>query len=164
MGSNQTPRESRHPHPSGVAGSFSGAGRASERALKTYVTLGVMVIVGPTGNALLSTGIRRAAAPAPWTAANMAGVAARAVNSGAIWLGLACLVTYVMAEMMVLSWADYSYVQPVSAASYPIVALLGYTVLSEDISPTRWLGVAVICLGVLVVGRTSPRTTEDASP
>jgi drug/metabolite transporter (DMT)-like permease len=138
------------------------AGRSPEFALKTYVTLGVMVVIGPTGNALLSAGIRRAAPP--WTAANMAGVMARAVSSGAIWLGLACLVAYVMAEMMVLSWADYSYVQPASAASYPVVALLGYAVLSEDISPTRWLGVAVICLGVLCIGRTSPRTTEDPSP
>jgi drug/metabolite transporter (DMT)-like permease len=140
------------------------AGRSPELALKTYMTLGVMVIVGPAGNALLSAGMRRVAAPAPWTAASLAGAAARAVNSGAIWLGLACLVVYVMAEMMVLSWADYSYVQPVSAASYPVVALLGYAVLREDISPTRWLGVAVICLGVLFIGRTSPRTTEASSP
>ena len=28
------------------------------------------------------------------------------------------------------------------------------------VSPLRWLGIAVICLGVVVVGRTHPNTTE----
>ncbi|HEY6332378.1 MAG TPA: hypothetical protein VI756_23840 [Blastocatellia bacterium] len=44
--------------------------------------------------------------------------------------------------------------------AYGVVALLGYLMLGESISLTRWLGIAVICLGVFVVGRTPPRTTE----
>jgi drug/metabolite transporter (DMT)-like permease len=28
------------------------------------------------------------------------------------------------------------------------------------ITPTRWIGVLIICLGVLIVGHTPPRTTE----
>jgi uncharacterized membrane protein len=143
------------------SGPFRDVTRSSAVAFKTYATLAVMVILGPTGNVLLSAGMKRVAAP-EWAAASLAGVVAGVVSSGAIWLGLACLVGYVTAEMMVLSWADYSYVQPASAASYAVVALLGYAVLGEDVSVTGWLGVAVICLGVLVVGRTSPRTTKAA--
>lgn len=62
--------------------------------------------------------------------------------------------------MLVLSWADYSYVQPASSVSYAMVALLAHFLLRETISPVRWLGVLIICLGVLVVGYTPPRTTE----
>ena len=40
-----------------------------------------------------------------------------------------------------------------------MVALLGYLLLGEVISPLRWFGIAVICLGVLIVGHTDPRTT-----
>jgi drug/metabolite transporter (DMT)-like permease len=133
--------------------------RSSALALKTYAALAVMLVLGPGGDVLLSTGMRRTAPPPQWTAATVAGMAARVAGSGTIWLGLACLVAYVIAEMVVLSWADYSYVQPASAASYAVVAVLGYAVLGEDVSPTRWLGVIVICVGVFVVGRTSPRTT-----
>jgi drug/metabolite transporter (DMT)-like permease len=61
--------------------------------------------------------------------------------------------------MLVLTWADYSYVQPASSVAYAVVALLGYLILGEAISPLRWLGIAVICVGVFVVGRTDPRTT-----
>lgn len=68
--------------------------------------------------------------------------------------------SFFIAYLLVLSWADYSFVQPASATSYAVVALLGHFALKETISPMRWLGVLVICSGVLVVGNTHPRTTE----
>jgi drug/metabolite transporter (DMT)-like permease len=118
-----------------------------------------MVLLGPLGNVLLRKGMRDIAAPTAWRATALAASVAHVLNSVTIWLGIACLLTYLLAEMLVLSWADYSYVQPVSASAYGVVALLGYVVLGEDVSGLRWLGVFVICLGVLIVGRTSPRTT-----
>jgi drug/metabolite transporter (DMT)-like permease len=60
----------------------------------------------------------------------------------------------------VLSWADFSFVQPATSIGYGMVAILGYFALGESISPTRWIGVMVICLGVLMIGQTPPRTTE----
>jgi drug/metabolite transporter (DMT)-like permease len=64
--------------------------------------------------------------------------------------------------MLVLSWADYSYVQPATAMGYVIVALLGHFVLHETVTPLRWIGISLIFLGVLVVGHTPPRTTEHS--
>jgi drug/metabolite transporter (DMT)-like permease len=131
--------------------------------LKTYVSILVMVIFGPLGNVLISKGMKLTAAPAGGTAAGMAHAIARAFGSGTLWLGIACLVTFLIANMVVLSWADYSFVQPASAVAYGVVALLGYFVLGEHVSRVRWIGVFVICLGVLMVGRTPPRTTETPS-
>ena len=81
--------------------------------------------------------------------------------SGTIWLGVASLITFFVAYLLVLSWADYSYVQPASSFSYAVVALLGYFLLGESITPLRWVGIAVICMGVFVVGRTSPRSSPS---
>jgi drug/metabolite transporter (DMT)-like permease len=64
--------------------------------------------------------------------------------------------------MLVLTWADYSYVQPASSFSYAVVAMLGYFLLGETVPPLRWMGIFVICVGVFVVGHTHPRTTEKA--
>jgi uncharacterized membrane protein len=64
--------------------------------------------------------------------------------------------------MLVLSWADYSYVQPASSVAYGMVALLAHFMLREVVTPMRWMGVLLICLGVLVVGHTPPRTTEPS--
>ena len=49
---------------------------------------------------------------------------------------------------------------PASAFGYAVVVFLGVAVLGEAVSMRRWLGVALICIGVMLVGRTKPRTTE----
>jgi drug/metabolite transporter (DMT)-like permease len=87
---------------------------------------------------------------------------ARIFSTSSIWLGVASLLTFFVANILVLSWADYSFVQPASSMAYGVVALMGYFILGESISPIRWLGIAIICLGVFIVGRTNPRTTEHS--
>jgi drug/metabolite transporter (DMT)-like permease len=77
-------------------------------------------------------------------------------------MGIVCLLAFFAAYMLILTWADYSYVQPASAFSYAVVAILGLLLLGEKVSLLRWAGIAVICLGVLIVGHTHPRTTEKA--
>ena len=81
-------------------------------------------------------------------------------TSGSIWSGIASLVTFFVAYMLVLSWADYSFVQPASSLAYGVVALLGYLMLGERVSPLRWTGIAIICLGVFVVGRHQSSNDE----
>jgi uncharacterized membrane protein len=86
----------------------------------------------------------------------------RVLTSGTIWLGIGSLITFFVAYMLVLSWADYSYVQPASSVAYGMVALLAHFMLHEMITPLRWMGVLLVCLGVLVVGHTPPCTTEPS--
>ncbi len=84
----------------------------------------------------------------------------KTVTSGMIWLGIACLLSAMMCYLMLLSWADYSYVMPASSFGYAVVALMGMLVLRENVTSARWAGVALICVGVALVGRTEPRTTR----
>src|SRR5580698_5563168 len=83
-------------------------------------------------------------------------IAPRVLMSGYIWLGVACLMGFMIVHMLLLTWADYSYVQPATSLSYATVALLSYFLLGEVVTPLRWLGIAVICFGVFIVGRTAP--------
>ncbi|MGH9713971.1 MAG: EamA family transporter [Candidatus Acidiferrales bacterium] len=130
---------------------------------KTYALIFFMVIFGPLGDVLLSKGMKRVGAIPNLTASNLPQLLhmfAAVFSSPFIWMGIASLLAFFVAYTLVLSWADYSYVQPASAIAYAIVALLGYFVLGEVITPTRWLGVLIICSGVFIVGHTPPRTTE----
>jgi drug/metabolite transporter (DMT)-like permease len=152
-------------HPSGAGDHFDGQIKPLMKPsnglyFKTSVLILVMVVFGPLGNVLLSMGMKHAGAATAWAPAEMFHIFTNVFSTGAIWLGVASLIAFFVANMLVLSLADYSYVQPASSMAYGVVALLGYFMLGESISPTRWLGVAVICVGVLVVGRTPPRTTE----
>ena len=127
--------------------------------LKTYLSIVLMIIAGPLGNVLLGKGMKQIGKFSLWPPAQLIHAGMRIFATGTIWLGIAALITFFVAYMLALSWADYSFVQPASSLAYGVVALLGYWVLDERVSPLRWAGIAVICLGVFVVGRTSPRTT-----
>lgn len=128
---------------------------------KTYLLILVMVVFGPLGNVLLGKGMKGVAVTGTPTAAQALDLLPRVLTSGAIWLGIASLITFFVANILVLSWADYSYVQPASSIAYGMVALLAHFMLGEAVTPMRWMGVLIICLGVLIVGNTPPRTTEQ---
>ncbi len=127
---------------------------------KTFLLIVLMVIFGPVGNVLLAKGMRHIGALSSWNLEEVARVLLEVGHSGYVWLGVASLITFFAAYMLVLSRADYSYVLPASSVAYGVVALLGHFLLGEVVTPLRWAGVLVICLGVYVVGHTPPRTTE----
>ena len=127
---------------------------------KTYCMILIMVVFAPLGNVLLGKGMKNVGSAAIWAPSELPHIFVRIFTSGYIWLGVASLLTFFVAYMLILSWADFSYVQPASSVAYLVVALLGYFYLHEKIAPLHWAGIGVICLGVFVVGNTPPRTTE----
>jgi len=131
--------------------------------LKTFVLILIMVSVAPLGDTFLGKGMKQVGALESWAPASLFHFFFRAFTSGTVWLGIGLLLTFFIAYLLVLSWADYSYVLPASSISSLIIALLAHFVLHETVTPTRWAGVALICLGVFAVGHTHPRTTEHPS-
>jgi drug/metabolite transporter (DMT)-like permease len=128
--------------------------------LKTYVFLLFMVTFGPLGDVFLADGMKKVGALNLQGPTSVFQFFARAFASGTVWLGVILLLAFFISYTLVLSWADFSFVQPASSLSYVIVALLGHFLLSEVVSPVRWAGIALLGLGVLIVGYTPPRTTE----
>lgn len=128
--------------------------------LKTMPLILISIILGPLGNVFLGKGMKGIGSVTSARIIDLLPIASRVLTSSYIWLGIACLMGFFVAHMLLLTWADYSYVQPATSLSYVSIAILSYFVLGEMISPLRWLGVGVICLGVLLVGRTSPNSSE----
>jgi len=54
--------------------------------------------------------------------------------------------------LIVLSKLDLSFAYPLLALSYCLVPALSQYYFGEHVSPVRWLGIGIICLGVGVVG------------
>ncbi len=75
-------------------------------------------------------------------------------------VGVLLLIVWLASRMALLSWADLSYVLPVTSIGYVLVAIAGRVLLHEQISNKRWLGIVLIMGGVaLVSGATAPQTT-----
>ncbi len=133
---------------------------AAKLHLKTYLLILIIIIFAPLGSVLLGKGMKGVGSANSWTLHELGPILVRILSSGYIWLGIGSLLTFFVAYMLILSWADYSYVQPSTSLSYASVAILSHFLLAERISALRWSGILVISIGVFIVGRTSPRGSE----
>lgn len=125
--------------------------------------LALTVVSMPLGNVILSMGMKKAGALYLWPLTALFATALRVFSLPTLWVGIALLISWFATYSLVLSWADYSFVQPVTSLGYAITALLGWLMLGEHIAPLEWLGIAVICLGVWVVGRTEAQTSTQTA-
>lgn len=126
--------------------------------VKTLVMVFVMVVCATTGDSLLKHGMTRIG-PVTLTYGGLVHSFLAAMSSATIWVAILFLIGFTLSNMTVLSWADYSYVMPAGALGYVVVTLVGVFAFGETVSPRRWLGVALICVGVFFVGQTRPQTT-----
>jgi uncharacterized membrane protein len=127
--------------------------------IKTLVMILAMVVCANAGDLMLKRGMTKIGA-VQISASGLQHAFLATVTNGTIWIGIAFLAGFMLSYMTVLSWADYSYVMPAGAFGYALLTLLAVVFLHENVSPRRWIGVVLICVGVLLVGQTRPRTTE----
>jgi drug/metabolite transporter (DMT)-like permease len=137
---------------------------AQSHKTKTYVLLSLLVLLGSVGNTILSKGMKDAGDLDVYHFSSLAAGAARVLTSGTIWAGIAMMLGFMVCHMLVLSWADYSFVMPFSAIAYALVPLLAYFFLHEQVSAARWVGILLIVLGVVLINRTPHRTTPQGTP
>ena len=134
---------------------------ASERRLriKTLVMVLAMVVCANVGDLMLKRGMTEIGA-VKFSPNALEHTFVMTITNLTIWIGILFLIGFMASYMTVLSWADYSYVMPAGAFGYAILTLLAVVFLHESVSPRRWIGVLLICVGVLLVGQTKPKTTS----
>ena len=122
---------------------------------KTIVLSLVVVFSNVIGNFSLSRGMRGNPPDSPLGYIE-------ALFNPWVAAGVCLLLLWMFAQMALLSWADLSYVLPVTSIGYVLAAAAGRLFLHEQISPARWSGVLLIMTGVVLVGRTAHSTTGEA--
>jgi len=128
--------------------------------LKTSGMVALLVVLNSAGNFFFGLGMKRIGVLQGGSMAALHSAFVAVFSSVCIWLGIVSMVLFLLALMLVLTWADFTYVLPATASMYAAVPLLGHFVLGESVTGLRWMGVALICIGVMFVGRTPPSTTK----
>ena len=109
-----------------------------------YILVLINIVLLVTGQLLFKLGLARTGA---MTLQNLPTV----FLSPLIWMGLSLYVVATLIWFAVLSRAQLNVVYPLQSLSY-ILALVGsIIVFHEQVTPMRWVGVAVILLGVVLV-------------
>ncbi len=84
----------------------------------------------------------------------------RAMVQPEVALGTVLLILWLLTRMTLFSWADLSFVVPVTAVGYILAAVLGHFFLREPVSLVNWAGTLLIFFGTAFVGTTKPKTVE----
>jgi multidrug transporter EmrE-like cation transporter len=71
-----------------------------------------------------------------------------------VFFGLVCYGLSAVFWLAVLSRMELSLAYPLVSVAYVVVALFSYYFFKENISLIRWIGIATICVGVLLVSRS----------
>ena len=122
---------------------------------RTQLLVLIAIATQVAGNVFLSHGMRRAGAilsPSPLDYI-------RALNPWTV-AGICALAIWMVTDLALLSRADLSFVLPVIATSYVLIAIVGHFALNERVSGLRWVGILVISFGVLLAETTPDRTTR----
>jgi drug/metabolite transporter (DMT)-like permease len=122
----------------------------SELRAKTRLFAVLTVLTNVAGNSALTKGMHQVGDPGNTPAALIG-----ALFHPWVALGVALLIVWTLTHMALLSWADLSYVMPLTAISYVVTALAARFFLGESVSLMRWGGIVLITSGVTLVGQTA---------
>jgi drug/metabolite transporter (DMT)-like permease len=78
-------------------------------------------------------------------------VLGRAMSLPWFWVGVTMMATGFFSLLGLLSVANVSFVFPATALSYAVGTLGGKLFLRERVTPQRWFGVLLVCVGVTLV-------------
>jgi drug/metabolite transporter (DMT)-like permease len=126
---------------------------------KTRLFAAIVVLTNVAGNSALTKGMQRIGDPGNSPLALIG-----ALFHPWVALGVALLIAWTASHMALLSWADLSYVLPVTSIAYVLTAFAGKWFLGESISLKRWAGIVLVTAGVTVVGISSPPSTVEGNP
>jgi drug/metabolite transporter (DMT)-like permease len=123
--------------------------------LKTMIVMFLAISAGTVGDILLAKGMKEMG---DLSAMNLRGIldsALRALTNPKLMFGTAMLAVFFFLWLAVLSWEDLSVALPMQALNYVLVAFLSQYFLGEVVSPLRWAGTVLVCIGVMMITKSS---------
>jgi drug/metabolite transporter (DMT)-like permease len=114
---------------------------------RKYLVLAGVTVFAAAGDSLLSHGMKQVGS----ISLHHLPAVLLAVLNPWVAIGILLLLAFFASYTNALSWADLTYVLPASSLGYVLLALIAKFALHEQVSPLRWLGIALISAGVSFV-------------
>ncbi len=110
-----------------------------------------VVVFGTVGEIFVSRAMKETGEVKDFRPSALIAVILRALRSRWTWLGVAMMTIGFFSLLAVFSVANVSFVVPVTALSYVVGAVGGRFFLGERVSLQRWIGILLVCAGVVLV-------------
>lgn len=123
--------------------------------LKTMIVMFLAVSAGTVGDILLAKGMKEMGDISAMNLRGIMDTAYRALTNPKLIIGTSMLAVFFFLWLAVLSWEDLSVALPMQALNYVLVAFLSQYFLGEVVSPLRWAGTVLVCIGVMMITKSS---------
>ncbi len=100
-----------------------------------------MITLGPVGN------------DGPTTALSLITMLFKVVFHPWVFAGLCTFVISMASHLYVLSKVELSFAYPFLSLAYVVVAVTAWLLFSEDLNPWRLAGIALICIGTVLIAQ-----------
>lgn len=119
--------------------------------MRTAVTFVVFLFSSTGGDMAVAFAMKRLGEVKSFAPGVIIRFLGRAFREVWMWLGIAQMTLAFCSLLALLSWEAVSFVIPATALSYVVGALGGRYLLGERLTPERWAGVGLVCVGVALV-------------
>ena len=109
------------------------------------------VLLATTGQLAIKLGLGRAAGVLTWAPHPLHAPLTLGVLCGLAIYGLGTLLW-----MQAVAKRNISYLYPLASLNYILVALGGHLLLHEPLVPGRWIGIAIMAAGIVLLARAAP--------
>ena len=110
-----------------------------------WVELALVVILGTAGQLALKYSLRRDGRNRTWL---------RMLVSSPMLIWLLCYAVTAVLWLLTLRSIPLSQAFPILGLQFALIPLAAWRLLHEHMTPTQWIGVVVIVLGVALVGQS----------
>ncbi len=119
--------------------------------MKTAMMLAIIILSGALGDVYIAKGMKQVGEIRTLRLRELAWLGRRMVSNVAFLLGLLSMIAGFLAFLVVLSWADLSFISPATSLNFVLATLGAKLILKENINRLRWFGTVLVGLGVALV-------------
>ncbi len=119
--------------------------------MRTAFLLAIVVVAGSGGEIAATHAMRLSGEAASLTFRTVLSALGLAFRRGWMWIGIGMQAMAFFSLLDLLSRQEVSYVIPLTALTYAVGALGAKLFLGEEVSPVRWAGVVLVCIGAALV-------------
>ena len=119
--------------------------------MMTALVIAIMMVADAATDLFLTKGMRQIGEVSVSDPLALLSFAGKALSNAQVLMSIACAAIRFAGFLIVLSWADLSFVFPATAMVYVVGTLGAKFILGETISAHRWAGIMLVCLGVGLV-------------
>jgi uncharacterized membrane protein len=124
---------------------------------KLILILLVALVLEAVGVVFLSAGLKEIGELKSVTASEIGRMARRGATNGKLLLGVLLETIFFLFLLVLLKQNDVSLIWPLTSLGFVLTALSARFILNEQVTSTRWIGVALIVVGATLVSWSEKR-------